>query len=442
MSDLIPIDAPSLQPLQQSFDYDQLESELKAVFLNVFESMIRDRERNLNLYGMPHLGDDDLIQRALKNAGLSIIRRDATRQSFLLKAALARNPRRGMIFLRAYLQSAWPNVWMCEPLWHPIATADNYPNELTPLGTKTLAQNAGSVITAVYDPESQDGIPTVYRTDWQGQQQLYTTPRTNSLKQSRNLANAAWVQNVGGFWTSAASTTIPAPDGGSANVTKFTATATPNGLFARQTGLALPAGQRTTSVFVFVPLGQNVSSVTFSSDYDDTDTGGSQTVATIGAWVRVSSTAVLSAARSQVDFNIRTDGATPQSGFYFYASCAQEEPGSVPTSQIATGASAVTAPPDYTMDANGLATFAAGDAPPSALTHFRTGRVRVTLPVTTDNGLGLLEIAKAFRSTLAPRLLLELRLSTVFENIGNTGGLALANGATAVMPFMAIGTLS
>jgi hypothetical protein len=68
--------------------------------------------------------------------------------------------------------------------------------------------------------------------------------------------------------------------------------------------------------------------------------------------------------------------------------------------------------------------------------------VRVTLPVTSDNGLGLLEVAKAFRSVLAARLILELQLSTVFEGIGNTGGLAAANGAMGVMPVLAIGKLS
>jgi hypothetical protein len=62
--------------------------------LSVFNTYLRPRERQINLHGMPHLGDTE-----------PIVRHDATRTAFLLKAARARNPNRGMIFLRQYLQS-------------------------------------------------------------------------------------------------------------------------------------------------------------------------------------------------------------------------------------------------------------------------------------------------------------------------------------------------
>jgi hypothetical protein len=73
--------------------------------LSVFNTYLRPRERQINLHGMPHLGDTELIERTLKDYGLAIVRHDATRTAFLLKAARARNPNRGMIFLRQYLQS-------------------------------------------------------------------------------------------------------------------------------------------------------------------------------------------------------------------------------------------------------------------------------------------------------------------------------------------------
>lgn len=212
MSNLIPIDPPALLPLAQSFECDQLESELKAVFLKVFENLIRARERNLNLYGMAHLGDDDLMARSLKSDGIAMVRRSTERMQFLMKAERSRNPRRGMLFVKKYLQSIWPNIWLCEPLWQPIATAAAYP--------------------------------------------------------------------VG---------------------------AIPNG--------------------------------------------------------------------------------NPE-------------------------------------------------------THFMTGRIRITLPVSSDNGLILTEIAKAFRSILAARLLLEFELGTLFDSSGDNGGLALANGVIGCMTFTAIGTLS
>lgn len=127
MPTLLPIDAPCLQPLQASFEYDQLESELKAVFLAVFESMIRPRERALNLYGMAHLGSEELVERNLKVDGLAVIRRDPDSMRFLLKTWRARNPKRGLMFLKKYLQTVWPNHWIVDQLWHPIAKLDRYP---------------------------------------------------------------------------------------------------------------------------------------------------------------------------------------------------------------------------------------------------------------------------------------------------------------------------
>lgn len=127
MSNLIPVDPPSLQPLAASFEENDIESELKRVFIIVFERMVRERERALNLYGMAHLGGDELLARNLHGDGLAVIRRDAERVRFLLKAWRARNPRRGMLFLRTYLQTVWPNEWQIDQFWHPIATALEYP---------------------------------------------------------------------------------------------------------------------------------------------------------------------------------------------------------------------------------------------------------------------------------------------------------------------------
>jgi hypothetical protein len=211
MSDLNPIDPPALAPLANSFDYDQLEGDLKTIFMDVFESMMRERERNLNLYGMAHLGGDELLASALKSDGVAMVRSNSARMQFLVKATRSRNERRGLLFIKKYLQAVWPNIWQVESLWQPLATANAYPVGVVPNGN---------------------------------------------------------------------------PD-----------------------------------------------------------------------------------------------------------------------------------------------------------THFLTGRIRITLPVTVDNGLGLTEIAKAFRSTLPARLILEFRLGTVLDNSGALFGLAVANGAIGMMPFTATGTL-
>jgi hypothetical protein len=134
MSNLIPVPAPALQPLAQSFEFDVLETELKQAFMAVFESMIRPRERNLNLYGMAHLGGDDLMASALKADGIAMVKRSSTRMQFLMKANRSRNPRRGLLFIKRYLQAIWPNIWLVEPLWQPIATAHLYPVGAVPNG--------------------------------------------------------------------------------------------------------------------------------------------------------------------------------------------------------------------------------------------------------------------------------------------------------------------
>lgn len=440
-TDLRAIDSPNLQPLRNSWEFDQLESELKDAFMTVFTDMIRDRERQVNLHGMPHLGDTELIEKTLKDYGLAIVRRDATRTAFLLKAARSRNPRRGMIFLRQYLQSTWPNVWKVEPLWHPVALADQYPTYKTPL--KTL--NLGNGVTAVYNTDSGSEFPLVYRETWHGSQLLTTDPRTNTIRQSRNLSIAPWVQDIGGFWNSEPSTNVSPPDaidGGAGGVTKFTATDYSHYIFTRQSGLNAQVGKRTASLWVFVPSAQDVWGYGFGASWEGIESGHGPLYKTFDQWTRVSSTTTITAIRDWVDFRIYPNGVVPRKQFVFYASTAQEEPGDVATWEIETGDTAHTAERDYTIDGNGIATFSGGIPAPTPITYFRTGRVRVTLPVSVENSLGLLEIAKAFRPTLAARLMLELQLSTVFENIGDSGGLAIANGATGVMPFMAIGTLS
>ncbi|ABO60645.1 hypothetical protein LA345_39165 (plasmid) [Burkholderia vietnamiensis] len=467
MSDLIPVDSPSLQPLQQSFERDQLESELKAVFLAVFESMIRANERRLNLYGMPHLGDAELVERALKDSGLAIVKRDVTRSSFLLQAARARNPRRGMIFLKQYLQAVWPNVWLVEPLWHPLATSANYPADRTPLGTKTLTNG----VSAVYDMASNpEGLPTVYKTDWQGKTQLYTTPRTNSLTYSGPIDNAAWVKTL---MTATANAAV-APDGtqtaakiadsdtsNAAHSVQHSSVSSQNAADWNTWSIYVQAVERRYVVLRLIASG---ASSNYCAAYFDLLTGNSAVVnagKATGAKATITSLGVNGWWRVSVSGipnpNVASQGiaafigAPPSFGnTTVYAGVVgqginawggQLEAGGAPTRYIGTTGAAVTVT-DYTVNANGVAHFSDGVTADAPLTHFRTGRIRVTLPVSSDNGLGLLEIAKAFRSTLAPRLMLELRLSTLFENKGAAGGLALANGAKAIMPLMAIGKIS
>ena len=89
--------------------------------------------------------------------------------------------------------------------------------------------SAAGTVNPTFYPASGDGFepvfelggnaPTVYRTDWQGTQQLYQTSRTNLLKYSQDLTQAsAWTPN-----SSTATGGQASPDGGTGG-TLLTAT--------------------------------------------------------------------------------------------------------------------------------------------------------------------------------------------------------------------------
>lgn len=111
-------DAPDLQPVVQFHEADELEQQLKALTLDLIGEYFRFYEREINAYGMPHLADFELIERWVKSDGLAMVRansQDAMR--YLFKAWRSRNPKRGLHFLRTYLQLLWPDGWAAEQLW-------------------------------------------------------------------------------------------------------------------------------------------------------------------------------------------------------------------------------------------------------------------------------------------------------------------------------------
>lgn len=128
---LIPQPAPDLVPLRESHEADQMEAELKALFIELFEQFIRPGEREINTIGTPHLGPFEQFERAVKTEGLALVRRgDEESMRYLLRAWKARNPKRGLHMLRLYLRMLWPLGWSVEQLWCPVAGA--YPVDVTP----------------------------------------------------------------------------------------------------------------------------------------------------------------------------------------------------------------------------------------------------------------------------------------------------------------------
>jgi hypothetical protein len=67
-----------------------------------------------------------------------------------------------------------------------------------------LADNEG------FSASNVQGIPTLFRSDWQGLQLLYSSARTNLLSYSQDLTNAAWTKGTG---VTVTGNVVAAPDG-------------------------------------------------------------------------------------------------------------------------------------------------------------------------------------------------------------------------------------
>jgi len=111
---------PELRPLQYSFAENDVEAQLKSLFVALFQQHLATAVFDANVAGIAHLGSVDQIRSVINRDGLVLIQNDgqhaATR--YLYRAWQARNTNgRGLHFLRTYLQMLYPNQWAIEPLW-------------------------------------------------------------------------------------------------------------------------------------------------------------------------------------------------------------------------------------------------------------------------------------------------------------------------------------
>jgi hypothetical protein len=105
-----------LGPLAESFAYDEIEADLKAIFMAMVNLMI-DRLADENALGMAHLGSDELIIRAMTADGLTLPTKGFPyAYSYLYRAWKGRNSGRGLHFLKTCLQLLWPNRWEARQL--------------------------------------------------------------------------------------------------------------------------------------------------------------------------------------------------------------------------------------------------------------------------------------------------------------------------------------
>lgn len=160
------IDAPTLAPLVNSAAYDEVETELKQVFLDLFATYLRSTERDLNVVGVAHLGSLNLLEKMIKQDGLAVFGDNTYAVKYLYRAWHARNPKRGMIFLKTYLQLIWPNGWIVEQMWqdkrHSYPTALVARSSITdPDPTTNYFLTSRIVVSISDDTESGINIPRV-----------------------------------------------------------------------------------------------------------------------------------------------------------------------------------------------------------------------------------------------------------------------------------------
>jgi len=111
---------PILAPLQHSFAENEVEAQLKTLFIDVFQQHLAVDVFDANVAGMAHLGSFERLRRSINHDGLVLIQNDGQQAAtrYLYRAWQARNRNgRGLHFLRTYLQMLYPNQWAVEPLW-------------------------------------------------------------------------------------------------------------------------------------------------------------------------------------------------------------------------------------------------------------------------------------------------------------------------------------
>lgn len=119
----------ALVPLSKSHAATDLEADLRDLFIDVFEQLLKVKQDAINVYGAPHLGGLDLVTRNIEMDGLSFIRNDNYQSLYyLLKSWKHLNPERGLHFLRTYVRAIFGLRSEVSQLWQK--KSEPYPNHL------------------------------------------------------------------------------------------------------------------------------------------------------------------------------------------------------------------------------------------------------------------------------------------------------------------------
>lgn len=122
---------PAASPLRNSHTVGDIEHELKQVFLDLFEALGQD-SFDANVLGAAHLGSFDLVRRMVNHDGLVLLpgEREEAATRYLYRAWKSGDvQKRGLHFLRTYLELLAPGMFQVTQLWHDKSKP--YPTALT-----------------------------------------------------------------------------------------------------------------------------------------------------------------------------------------------------------------------------------------------------------------------------------------------------------------------
>lgn len=130
---------PQLTPLRHSFTIDDVENDLRNLFVDLFDAYLGNDAFDANVLGMAHLGTLDLVRKSVNADGLVLLpgvgEEPATR--YVYRAWKSRNLQgRGLYFLKTYLQALFPGSWDVKQQMQ--LTAQPYPTALT---DRSIAEN-------------------------------------------------------------------------------------------------------------------------------------------------------------------------------------------------------------------------------------------------------------------------------------------------------------
>ena len=170
------------------------------------------------------------------------------------------------------------------------------------------ATSAGLVTQYGKTPNTARAV-NIYRTDWQGQQLLYPTPRTNQLGTTLIASGTAYLGAWAGYFGATVQSGASAPDGSTnaVTVTCLPANASdPFGVNSGTTGVP-PVGDYACSIWIRTHSGTAL----FAVAPDDV---GNYLTTTVGTtWTRVANTFIGYTASERRNFQVvcRTIGAGP-----------------------------------------------------------------------------------------------------------------------------------